>query len=180
MLGSAAGAAGFARIFGGGVRNASSRTGSAGFPHFGQVAPFCTSAAPHEGQAVIVRIIPDRALVPRRVLRGSRMSSTSKRLEFLQKQTAAGGASSADPFAWYGLAMELRALARHGEALEAFATLRSRFPDYVAAYLMCGQMLEKLGKAEEARGWFSAGIEAARKKGDGHALGELESALAAL
>jgi hypothetical protein len=40
--------------------------------------------------------------------------------------------------------------------------------------------LEKAGRKDEARAWLEAGIEAARKKKDGHALSELESALAAL
>jgi predicted Zn-dependent protease len=108
------------------------------------------------------------------------MSATSKRLEFLIKQTAPGGAESANPFAWYGLAMEYRALSRQEEALATFDALRARSPEYVPMYLMCGQMLETMGRAQEARAWLTAGLEAARKKGDAHAAGELESALASL
>jgi predicted Zn-dependent protease len=108
------------------------------------------------------------------------MSAGSKRLEFLQKQTAPGGAASGDPFAWYGLAMEYRALSRHEEALAAFETLRATAPDYVPMYLMCGQMLSTMGRPSDARAWLSLGLEAARKKGDAHAAGELEGALAAL
>jgi predicted Zn-dependent protease len=102
---------------------------------------------------------------------------TSKRLAFLEKITAGG---SKDPMAWYGLAMEYRALERWDEALQTFTTLRAQNPDYVAMYLMCGQMLEGLARHEEARDWLDAGVAAARKKGDSHALGELEAALAAL
>jgi predicted Zn-dependent protease len=105
------------------------------------------------------------------------MPATSKRLEFLEKVTSSG---STDPFAWYGLAMEYRSLERHAEALETFEALRSRTPDYVAMYLMCGQMLEKLGRVDEARAWMTTGLEAARKKGDAHAASELESAIGAL
>jgi hypothetical protein len=47
-------------------------------------------------------------------------------------------------------------------------------------YLMCGQMLEKVGRTDEAREWLVAGIVAATKAGDGHARGELESALSTL
>ena len=47
-------------------------------------------------------------------------------------------------------------------------------------YLMCGQMLEKVGRTEEAREWLTAGIAAAGKAGDGHARGELEAALSTL
>lgn len=101
----------------------------------------------------------------------------NKRLAFLEKVTAEG---TDDPLAWYGLAMEYRKLERWDEALQTFTTLRTRKPDYVAAYLMCGQMLEGVGRKDEAREWLTAGAEQARAKGDSHALGEIESALAAL
>jgi predicted Zn-dependent protease len=101
----------------------------------------------------------------------------SKRLLYLEKVTAAG---TQDPMPWYALAMEYRTLGRHDEALQTFTTLRTRKPDYVPMYLMCGQMLEGLARADEAREWLEAGIAAARAKGESHALGELESALAAL
>src|SRR4051794_21321593 len=103
--------------------------------------------------------------------------ATSKRLAFLEKMTADG---SDDPFAWYGLAQEYRTLERYDEALQTFTTLRTRKPDYVAMYLMCAQMLDKIGRKDEAREWIEAGMTAARAKGDSHALGELESALGTL
>jgi predicted Zn-dependent protease len=105
------------------------------------------------------------------------MPPTSKRLEFLQKLTSSG---SVDPFAWYGLAMEYRSLERREDALVAFEALRGRNPDYVAMYLMCGQMLEQMGRVEDAKAWLTSGMEAAKQKGDTHALGELEGALGAL
>jgi predicted Zn-dependent protease len=101
----------------------------------------------------------------------------NKRLAFLQKVTAEG---TDDPLAWYGLAMELRKLERWDESLQAFTTLRTRKPDYVALYLMCGQMLEQVGRVEEAREWLESGIAQAKAKGDSHAQGELEAALQAL
>ena len=101
----------------------------------------------------------------------------SKRLLFLEKMTAAG---TDDPLAWYGLAMEYRNAERFDEALRTFETLRAKKPDYVAMYLMCGQMLDAQNKKDDARAWLVAGAEHARKKGDTHALGEIESALAAL
>lgn len=107
------------------------------------------------------------------------MAKVSKRLEFLLKVTAAPGAKP-DPFAWYGLAMEHRALERFDDALAAFQTLRAHTPDYVPMYLMAGQMLEQMGQADHARAWLSAGIEAANKKGDSHAASELAAALQAL
>jgi predicted Zn-dependent protease len=108
---------------------------------------------------------------------GSNSPRTSKRLEFLVKMTSSG---NEDPFVEYGLAMEYRSLERNDEALAAFESLRSRTPDYVPMYLMCGQMLESMGRLAEARVWLEAGVGAARAKGDSHALSELEGALQAL
>jgi predicted Zn-dependent protease len=105
------------------------------------------------------------------------MAARSKRLEFLLKMTSSG---SKDPFVWYGLAMEYRSLAMNDEALATFEELRRESPDYVPMYLMCGQMLESMARPDDARAWLSAGIQAARRKGDAHAASELESALAAL
>jgi predicted Zn-dependent protease len=101
----------------------------------------------------------------------------SKRLAFLEKVTAEG---TEDPLAWYGLAMEYRKLERWDEALQTFTTLRTRKPDYVEMYLMCGQMLAEIARADEARDWMTTGITVAKQKGDAHAVSELESALALL
>jgi hypothetical protein len=111
------------------------------------------------------------------------MAESSRRLEFLRKVVepdGAGNAGSQDPFAWYGLAMEYRSLSRNEEALAAFIKLRERAPDYVPMYLMCGQMLESMGRLVEARAWLTAGVDAARSKQDAHAESELRSALDAL
>ena len=99
---------------------------------------------------------------------------TSKRLLLLEKLTRE---KSPDPFHWYGLAMEYRSLERIDEALQTFTELRGANPEYTAMYLMCGQMLSGLGRSEEARDWYEAGIAMARKKGESHALSELEGAL---
>jgi tetratricopeptide (TPR) repeat protein len=85
-----------------------------------------------------------------------------------------------DPFPRYGLAMELKKLGQGAEAELAFAELEQRHPDYVAQYLMRANNLTELGRAADARGVLTRGIEAASKKHDGHALGELQQALAGL
>jgi predicted Zn-dependent protease len=103
--------------------------------------------------------------------------STSKRLAFFQKMTSEG---SADPMAHYGLAMEYRALGRHEESLAAFATLRKSSPGYVPMYLMCGQMLEQMGRPADAKEWYEAGLAAAQAAKNSHAAGELEAAIGAL
>jgi predicted Zn-dependent protease len=101
----------------------------------------------------------------------------NKRLAFLEKVTAEG---TEDPLAWYGLAMEYRKLQRWDESLQTFTALRARKPDYVAMYLMCGQMLEEASRRDDAREWLEAGLAAAKAKGDSHAASEIESALALL
>jgi predicted Zn-dependent protease len=100
---------------------------------------------------------------------------TSKRLDVLLKMTAS---PSADAFAWYALALEYRGLGRIDDALSTFGELRKRDATYVPMYLMCGTMLTEAGRAGEAKDWLSSGIAAARQKGDTHAAGELEAALA--
>ncbi len=108
---------------------------------------------------------------------GNSTTSSSKRLAFLEKVTAEG---SEDPLAWYGLAMEYRKLQRWDEALQTFTALRTRKADYIAMYLMCGQMLAEADRKEEAREWFETGLTQARAKGDSHAASEIESALTTL
>jgi len=102
----------------------------------------------------------------------------SKRLEVLQKMIASGTGDAA--FARYALAMELKSLGRLDESLQAFEALRAFDATYVAQYLMAGGVADALGKKDVARAWYEQGIAAARGKGDHHALGELEGALAAL
>jgi tetratricopeptide (TPR) repeat protein len=102
---------------------------------------------------------------------------SSKRLAVLEKMTTGG---SADPFAWYGLALEYKSLGRVEDAVATFGKLRALDPGYVPQYLMCGGMLAELGREAEARDWLTAGVATARQKGDAHALSELEGALGGL
>jgi tetratricopeptide (TPR) repeat protein len=101
----------------------------------------------------------------------------NKRLAFLEQHTASG---TADSFAFYGLGMEYRKEGRIDDALATFAKLKAKDADYVPMYLMAGQMLIDAGRSAEARTWLETGIEVAQRKGDSHALGELQSALASV
>lgn len=85
-----------------------------------------------------------------------------------------------NPFPRYALAMEFKSADRLEEAIEALAYLATHAPDYVATYLQWGMLLEQLGRDDDARKAFEAGIEWAGKKGDRHALSELQGALGAL
>lgn len=84
----------------------------------------------------------------------------------------------ADPFPRYGLAMELKGRGELAGAWASFADLLENFPDYVPTYLMAGATLVALGRRDEARDVYARGIDAATRTGDGHARGELETALA--
>lgn len=85
-----------------------------------------------------------------------------------------------DPFPQYGLAMELSKQGQIAEAREAFDLLVQAHPDYVATYLMFGNLLQAAGDPERARAIYEQGMEAARRAGNEHALGELQSARAEL
>lgn len=85
-----------------------------------------------------------------------------------------------NPFPRYALAMEFKSAQRLEEAVDTLGHLATHAPDYVATYLQWGMLLEQLGREDEARRAFEAGIEWAGKKGDQHALSELQGALSAL
>jgi hypothetical protein len=53
-------------------------------------------------------------------------------------------------------------------------------PDYTAAYLHAGNVALSLGARDEAEAVYRSGIAACVRRGDAHARGELEGALAAL
>jgi tetratricopeptide (TPR) repeat protein len=77
----------------------------------------------------------------------------------------------------YGLAMELSEQGDLEGSVAEFRALIAAHPDYAYAYFHCGQTLEKLERPEEARETYRAGLEAARRAGDNHAVSELQGAL---
>jgi tetratricopeptide (TPR) repeat protein len=85
-----------------------------------------------------------------------------------------------DPFPRYGLAQEYKNAGQLAEARVEFETLMRDHPDYTAAYLHAGNVLLALGARDEARSVFERGMEACRRRGDGHAMSELAGALSAL
>jgi tetratricopeptide (TPR) repeat protein len=89
-------------------------------------------------------------------------------------------AQPGEAFPRYALALELKGQGdNQGAAAELEALLRNA-PDYLAAYLQLGMLLQILGRAAEARDALQRGQELARRKGDGHTLSELTSALETL
>ena len=105
--------------------------------------------------------------------RPARMDRIATFKSFIQR-------SPTDPFPRYGLAMEHKGRGELDEAWAAFTELLERFPDYVPTYLMAGGTLAALGRRDEAADVYRRGVETAAKKGDQHALRELEAALAEL
>ena len=98
----------------------------------------------------------------------------NSRLEILKSMMPQ---NPADSFSRYGLAMEYRNSGDLEAAAGEFHALIAADPGYCYAYFHFGRMLEKQGREEEARELYRAGVEAATKKGDRHALSELQGAL---
>ena len=85
-----------------------------------------------------------------------------------------------DPFPRYALALEYKNAGRLDDAYATFAELMTVDPAYVPAYLHAGNVLLALGRREEARATYQAGVTVAARAGDTHARGELEGALASV
>jgi tetratricopeptide (TPR) repeat protein len=82
-----------------------------------------------------------------------------------------------DAFLRYGLAMEYRNSGDLEGAVREFRALIDANPDYSPGYFHGGQTLEKLGRTDEARALYEKGVEVTRRKGDMHALSEMQGAL---
>jgi tetratricopeptide (TPR) repeat protein len=96
------------------------------------------------------------------------------RLDLLKNMVAQ---NPKDSFARYGLAMEWARSGNLEQAVEEYRGLLAVNPDYAAAYYHGGQTLAKLGRVEEARALYRAGIEATTRIGDAHTRSEIEAAL---
>ncbi len=80
----------------------------------------------------------------------------------------------ADTFARYGLAMEYVAQGRTPEGLAEFDMILAGNPDYVPAYQMSAQT-QAATNPERALELLHAGIAAANRTGNQHALAEMEA-----
>ena len=99
------------------------------------------------------------------------------RIEQLRKFIAA---APDDAFPRYALALELKG---KGDAAGAAAELQElirRKPDYLAAYLQLGMLMQTLGQSGDARAILQRGQDVARQQGNTHTLSELTQALEAL
>jgi len=99
------------------------------------------------------------------------------RLETLRSIVARGGA---DPFAQYGLGMELRTQGQMREAWQILEALLQSHPDYIAAYGPAADALLSLGRKPEAQDLLRRGIKQCERKGQSHARDQLQTVLDAI
>ena len=99
------------------------------------------------------------------------------RIEQLKKFIAA---APDDPFPRYALALELKGKGDAGSAATELDEVIRRRPEYLAAYLQLGMLLQTLGRTEAARATLERGQDVARQQGNTHTLSELTQALEAL
>jgi predicted Zn-dependent protease len=83
-----------------------------------------------------------------------------------------------EPMIWYGLASEFAKLEKWQEVADATRRVVSLNADYTAAYQLLGTALLNIGRAPEARGAWTEGIEAAARTGAWKARQHMESLLA--
>ena len=79
----------------------------------------------------------------------------------------------ASTFLRYGVAMQLKSLARPEQALKEFARLVEEAPDYTATYYHYAALLGEEGREEEGVTLARLGITQAEATGNSHAKAEL-------
>jgi len=82
-----------------------------------------------------------------------------------------------DAFARYALGLEYSGAGETEAALSEFDKLLAVHPDYTNGYFMSAQVLDRAGRAEEARVMLHKGIASARRTNNRHALVEMEAML---
>ena len=83
----------------------------------------------------------------------------------------------ADPFLRYGLALEHASAGDDATSAEHLLRLIADTP-YVPAFLMAGQILNRLNRVDDACAVLRRGIAAAKDQGNAHAEGEMAGLLA--
>lgn len=102
------------------------------------------------------------------------MASRREKLEVMLQS------SPDDQMLRYMLAMEFDKEGNSELSLQLFDGLMTATTPYVPAFLMAGQLLTRIGKVEDARKTFSAGIQQAQQQNNSHAAGEMAGFLAGL
>ena len=81
-----------------------------------------------------------------------------------------------DSFLNHALALEEIKLGNDSSARSLFESILQREPDYIGSYYHLGKLLERQGDESAAIEVYERGMEAAKKRGDHHALNELRGA----
>ena len=81
-----------------------------------------------------------------------------------------------DSFLNHALALEEIKLGNDSSARSLFESILQRDPDYIGSYYHLGKLLERQGDESAAIDIYERGMEAAKKRGDHHALNELRGA----
>jgi predicted Zn-dependent protease len=129
------------------------------------------------GQDPLPRVKPALPLKERQL--GSKERELGSRI-VMDKVTMLKGILEQNPgeaFARYGLAMEYASQGQTDAALAEFGHLLTAHPDYTAGYFMAAQTLVKAGRKDEAKARLKEGLASAQRKGDQHALSEMQDLL---
>ena len=84
--------------------------------------------------------------------------------------------SPGDSFLQHALALEYIKLGDEDQAEQLFRSILDQDPGYIGTYYHLAKLLERMDQTEAAIGIYEKGMEAAKKAGDQHALGELRGA----
>ncbi len=82
-----------------------------------------------------------------------------------------------EPFILFALAQECAKKGIVSEALKYYERIVETSPGYTGTYYHLGKLYEELGRKDDALSVYKKGMEITQKKGDHHALSELQSAL---
>ena len=85
-----------------------------------------------------------------------------------------------DAFLLYGLALEHKKAGDTADALAMLERTTASDPNFAYAHFQRGQIFESLGKIDDARSAYRAGVEAATRGGDQKGMGEIQGALESL
>ena len=98
----------------------------------------------------------------------------------LLKLRAMLDAEPGDSFCLYAIAQECTRLDRHAEAIDWFDRTIAADPRHAYARFHKARLLERLGRAADARRELELGLAAAMASGDEKAANEIAGALAAM
>jgi|688.fasta_scaffold654443_2 tetratricopeptide (TPR) repeat protein len=96
----------------------------------------------------------------------------SERLPFLKKMAEE---SPDDPFFLYAICVEYRALGLQEKALTDLNSLIDKFPDYIPAYHILGQLYLEKEESAKAREVLCSGIQLSKVAGNKKAAAEMQA-----